>query len=149
MANSRALIQEYRVGLTRTTELVRRIKLILDTEEDFPIDAVADGAPAIGTNRCFLMGMGYDYNGVHDLVFKTGSTVVRHYKRHKDVMYCVEEAAEVSKGSHVRPLLMSNAGEFLTVRMPAAQITAVSGGALSLNASKFELHVAVVYGVNL
>ena len=148
MPNSRALIQQYRVGSSSTLQLVRRIRLILDTEEDYPIDAVGDGAPAIGSNSCFLMGMAYDYNGIHDLVFKTGATVVRHYKRYRDVMYCVEEIAEVSRGSHVRPILHSTPGEFLTVRMPIAQITAVSGGALSLNASKFELHVAVAYGVN-
>lgn len=155
MANSRTLIHEITVGSGRLIiQKLRRIRLLIDTEADFAIDAVAIGMPANLTGlRAFALGYVYDYNGTHEILFKSNTsptpTTIRHIKRLRDVQYSIEESAQVVGGMPSRILFSSAVGEDLLVRVPQGYLSSIPGGALGQNPGTLELVVTVAYGVGI
>lgn len=153
MPNTRILLNEIPVGDGKLIiQKMRRIRMLIDTEADFAIDAVAIGMPTnlIGL-RAFCLGYSYDYNGPHEIIIKSNTSptpqTVRHIKRFRDVQYCVEESAQIVDGMPSRFLFASAPGEDLLIRVPAGYLSTIGGGALSANPATLEITATIAYGV--
>jgi hypothetical protein len=124
---------------------IRLIRVVLDTQEDFPVDALVAGMPVLTGLRGYCLGLQYDYNGTHQITFKSNTpgtpTTIRDYKRNRDVQYSIEEPLSIFDGKPSKILFATLPGEDLLVRMPTGQIAAAGGSV--------EINLAICYGANL